>query len=348
MEMSMVRPAYLGIEIGGTKLQLAIGPGDGSISSIERRAIRPEAGAVGILDQIREVFAGLLSRGQARPIAVGIGFGGPVDTDRGLVVKSHQVQGWDGFPLADWARSTLGINRVALQNDADTAGLGEARFGAGRGCSPVFYVTIGSGIGGGLILDGRIYRGSGLGAAEIGHLWVDELGQPAKILESIASGWSLGAAGRAVFEDGMKEGPLESLAGGDRSKVDAKLVALAAEQRDARAITILSTATRALGRSLAHMVTLLAPRRIILGGGVSLLGESLWFGPIRDELERRVFPPYRGTFDVVPALLGEEVVLHGALALARDLLEPAKIRDPTSESFLTPDGQDAQTINRIA
>jgi glucokinase len=316
---AMAGRTFLGIEIGGTKLQLAMGPGDGSIVAIERRAIRPEAGAKGLLDQIAEAHACLLSATGLRPVAVGIGFGGPVDAARGLILRSHQIEGWEGFALADWARQALGIPLVAVQNDADTAGLGEARFGAGRGLSPIFYVTIGSGIGGGLILDGRIYRGSGIGAAEIGHLLVDEPGQPPRTLESIASGWSIGEAGRAVFSDGPDRGPLEAIAGGDRARVDARVVARAAEQGDPRAIGILSDATRSLGRSLAQMATLIAPRRIILGGGVSLLGEALWFRPIREELEARVFPPFRGTFDLVPALLGEEVVLHGALALARDL-----------------------------
>jgi glucokinase len=236
-------------------------------------------------------------------------------------VRSYQVAGWDGFELADWARRTLDIPLVVVQNDADTAALGEARFGAGRGLSPIFYVTVGSGIGGGLILDGRIYRGSGVGASEIGHLWIDDRGSAPRKLELIASGWSIGEAGREVFTDGADQGPLEEVAGGDRGKVDAPAVARAAERGDARAIAILSDATRALGRALAHMATLIAPRRIILGGGVSLLGEALWFGPIREELQARVFPPFRGTFDLVPALLGEEVVLHGALALARDVHE---------------------------
>ncbi len=318
---------FLGIEIGGTKLQLALGPGDGSILALERRVIRPEAGANGLLDQISEAFDCLASGDEPRPAAVGIGFGGPVDADRGVILRSHQVEGWEGFALADWARQALGIPLVAVQNDADTAGLGEARFGAGRGLSPIFYINIGSGIGGGLILDGRIYRGSGLGASEIGHLWIDEPGSVSRTLEDIASGWSIGEAGRLACSDGPDRGLLESIVGGDPAKVDAPAIARAAEGGDPRAIAILSRATRSIGRALAHMATLLAPRRIILGGGVSLLGEALWLGPIREELEARVFPPFRGTFDLVPAVLGEAVVLHGALAVARDLHESRSIAE---------------------
>src|SRR6185312_16208626 len=237
--------------------------------------------------------------------------------ERGVTLRSHQIRGWDNFDLAEWARRTLGIPFVSVQNDADTAGLGEACFGAGVGLSPVVYVTIGSGIGGGLILDGRIYRGSGTGAAEVGHLWIDDEHSAPRRLEDIASGWSIGAAARSLLSPGEEPGPLDEIARGDHSKIDASAVARAAAAGDRRAIAVLSTATRSIGRALAHIVTLLAPRRIILGGGVSLIGEELWFGPIRSTLESRVFPPFRDTYDVVPAQLGEEVVLHGALALAR-------------------------------
>ena len=312
--------SFLGIEIGGTKLQLGLGPGDGRLLAIERRAIRPEAGADGILRQIAEAYESSLAF-DGPPEAVGIGFGGPVDADRGVVLRSHQVHGWDGFELADWARRTLGVDLVAVRNDADTAGLGEARFGAGVGLSPVFYVTIGSGIGGGLILGGRIYRGAGAGAAEIGHVWIDDRELGPRRLEDIASGWSIGSRARALLSDDLQGGPLESIARGDRSKVDTPAVARAAREGDPRAISVLSTATRSIGRALAHVVTLIAPRRIILGGGVSLLGDDLWLEPIRAELDSRAFPPFRGTFDLVPALLGESVVLHGAIALARDLWE---------------------------
>ena len=108
---------------------------------------------------------------------MGVGFGGPVDAARGRTQTSYQVEGWTDFPLADWLSENLGVPAVVVQNDADTAGLAEARFGAGKGCSPLLYLTIGSGIGGALILDGQIYRGGGLGAVEIGHLEVPVLSQ---------------------------------------------------------------------------------------------------------------------------------------------------------------------------
>src|SRR5262245_64372112 len=188
---------YLGIEIGGTKLQLGVGPGDGTLAGLWRGPVDVAAGGEGIRRQITAAVPELLARagvGRAQVRGVGVGFGGPVDDATRTVIKSHQIEGWDNFPLADWLAEVLGWP-VALGNDADVAGLAEALFGAGQGLSPVFYITLGSGIGGALIINGEIYRGCGRGAAEIGHLkltvvYGDAIGQG--ILEKYASGWAIG------------------------------------------------------------------------------------------------------------------------------------------------------------
>lgn len=322
----MTAGLLLGVEIGGTKLQLGLGDPNGHLLALERLTVQPERGAAGIREQIWASVGPLVARECGSPgdiRALGVGFGGPVDAYTGTVVKSHQIDGWDQFPLANWFHQELGIARVAVQNDADTAGLGEARFGAGKGHSPILYVTVGSGIGGGLILDGRIYRGSGHGATEIGHLWVDdERAGCKKLLEHVASGWAIGAAGRELLESvsGRSEAPLlYDLAEGQPTAVTGALVADAAQRGDAGAARILAGARSALAQALGHAVTLLAPRRIILGGGVSTLPHAIWLEPIRALVEERVFGPFRGTYDVVTAALGEEVVIHGALALAADM-----------------------------
>jgi glucokinase len=315
-------PLLLGIEIGGTKLQLGLGLGDGRLLALQRRGVEPRQGGEGVRRQIIEVYE-TLQRSDAvaahGPIAAaGIGFGGPVDRASGRVHGSHHVEGWERFPLADWVQRELGIPRAILRNDSDTAALGEVRFGAGQGISPLLYVNSGSGVGGGLVLDGRIYPGNDLGAIEIGHLVIEE----DRTLESIASGWAIGREGaELVRRSAGRDGPrpiLVSLAGGDPGRVTAQLVAQAALEGDPAASAILDRATRAMGQALAHAVTLLAPRRVVLGGGVSLLPDHLWREPIARVLDQRVFKPFRGTYDVVTARLGEAVVVHGALALARE------------------------------
>lgn len=324
------KPLLLGVEIGGTKLQVGLGHGDGTIKELRRAAIEPVAGAGAIREAIvemadRAVWALGLTREAIA--AVGIGFGGPVDAARGVAMTSHHVDGWDDFPLAEWAAEQYGGAPVAVENDADTAGLAEARYGAGRGVlsAPLLYVTVGSGVGGGLIRDGRIDRGAGRGAAEIGHLWVeppDEQGRGGQTVEQLTSGWSIARHAADALRSG--ERGAETLRGllddGDPAEVTAEVVALAAELGDPACTAILDRATRALAIGLADAVTLLGLRRIVLGGGVSMIGEDRWFAPIRRRLDRLVFPPFRGTFDLKPAALGESVVVAGALAIARDAL----------------------------
>jgi glucokinase len=283
------------------------------------------AGGEGIRRQIvaavPELFAHAgLDRSQLK--AVGIGFGGPVDDATRSVITSHQIEGWDDFPLAAWVEELVGLP-AALGNDADVAGLGEALFGAGQGLSPVFYVTIGSGIGGGLIVDGHIYRGTGKGAAEVGHLRIDGGRDTGVVtLESLASGWSIIAEARrraALPEN--SHSLLWTLAGGDAERITGSVVAEAARAGDLVAAAILHRACSALADALCHVITLVCPRRIVIGGGVSLMGDDVLFEPLRRMVAERVFRPFANCYDIVPAALGEEVVLHGALALARQQVE---------------------------
>lgn len=292
---------YLGIETGGTKIQLGVGRGDGRILAIWRGTVDPAAGGPGILRQIEAAIPALLAQANLSRSdlkAVGFGFGGPTDDATQSVIKSHHIAGWDGFPLGAWLTELTGLP-AAVCNDADVAGLAEARFGAGRGLSPVFYITAGSGIGGGLILDGKIYRGAGKGAAEIGHLRpVYPLGPSPHddILEHFASGWGIGRAGNRTGKE----------------------VADAARHGEPEAVAIFDRAAQALAEGICSVIKLLCPRRVVIGGGVSLVGEELFFAPIRRYVAERGFAAFAGLTEIVPAELGEEVVVHGALALARD------------------------------
>ena len=291
---------YLGIEIGGTKLQLAIGLGDGHLLQLWRGTVDVAAGGDGIRQQILKAVPELIAsanvdRSQLR--AVGIGFGGPTDDTTQTIIKSHQIHGWDGFPLSSWINDSFKLPAV-LGNDADVAGLAEATHGAGEGLSPIFYMTIGSGIGGGLIIDGKIYRGVGRGAAEIGHLQIanPRTGEIAP-LEKLASGWAIGA----------------------RSKrdVSGQMVGELAAKGEVWAVELIDETCDFLAHALCQVIVLLCPKRIVIGGGVSLMGEELLFAPLRRKVNERVFPPFAGLTDIVPASLGEEVVLHGAVVLAR-------------------------------
>ncbi len=317
----------VGIEIGGTKLQLGIGRGRGDLLAMERLRVDPTRHSGGILDQIRNAFPILLEKAhvpRCQIAAIGIGFGGPVDAEQGVIEKSYQVAGWDGFPLGAWVVEHLGVPTVVVQNDADTAGLGEARFGAGIGHSPLLYMTVGSGIGGALILGDRIYRGFGKGAGEIGHLRVIDTARPDGLLqelELVASGWAITKAARdhaSTMQEKGAQWVVLDRAAGDPSRVDTVVVAEAAREGDPRSASILARAHAAIAFAITQAIALIAPRRIVIGGGVALIGQEWWFDPIRRLVQRDVFPPFRDGFEIVPAALGEDVVVHGALALARD------------------------------
>lgn len=338
---------YLGIEIGGTKLQLGVGSGDGPpLVALEQRKVEPHLGAEGIRAQIESIARPLLQKHAVQ--AIGIGFGGPVDPARGRTVKSHQIAGWDDFPLVAWCEELLD-RPVAVGNDADVAGLAEAHYGAGRGEPIVFYITVGSGIGGAQIHHGRLYTGGHGIASEIGHLRPGLLSdRPDQTLESLASGWGITSAAQArlsgevahAIRRGGERGLPDDAGSMRRRLVEldendqrdrADLLARCGDQIDALTTVMLAEAARAgnllardvfarsyqaLGWAIGQVITLIAPTVVVIGGGVSLMGEEQFFAPLREEVDRYVFPPLRRQFRIVPAALGEQVVVHGAIALA--------------------------------
>jgi len=340
---------YLGIEIGGTKLQLGIGKGDGSaIVAPVRRAIDIKRGAAGILAQIEVAVDMLLQQHQIKHI--GFGFGGPVDGELGLVIKSHQVAGWDGIALVDWCRQRWGIP-ATLANDCDAAALAEARFGAGRGAQTVFYVTVGTGIGGGLVIGGKLHGGGRPAVAEIGHLRPGlQADRPDDNVEAMASGPGIAAAAQARLtgqvsrqiskirrdlgaadRTNMKQrlqnaeqvdaeftADLLARCNQDLEQLNARLLAQAAAEGNEVAREVIDHACQVLGWAVAQMITLVAPEVVVVGGGVSLMGDPLFFTPLRRYVDRYVFPPLAQSYQVVPAELGEAVVVHGALAIAAD------------------------------
>src|SRR5438876_6308085 len=267
---------FVGIETGGTKVQVGVGPGDGTITQLWRGRVDVAAGAEGILRQVADAIPPVLSQAgleRRQILGVGLGFGGPIDDATRGVLKSHQVGGWDGFPLADWAEKELGWP-CAIGNDADVAGLGEALFGAGKGLSPIFYMTIGSGIGGGLIIDQKIYRGAGKGAAEVGHLRMPQRDGSIK-LEALCSGWGIESTAKSVLG----------------SQVTCAQLAERARTGDDEVRRFLDSRWSILADAICHVIALVCPRRVIIGGGVSMMADSL-FTPLRQRVAERVFAPF--------------------------------------------------------
>ncbi len=300
----------LAIEIGGTKLQAALGSADGRITQLRRCPVPAGSAARDILGLVATLGAKVV--GGERIDRVGIGFGGPVDVAGGRVVRSFHVTGWDGLPLRDWAVDAFGAECV-IENDTNCGALAEATLGAGAGAAVVFYTNIGSGIGGGLVIDGKLYSRP-IGCCEIGHtkLWDAEAGDYC-IVEHLCSGWAVNRMARVLAGEGRLPRAV-ALAGGDAGAVTAEHVGLAAAEGEADAVDLIDGTADNFAVALCNVISLLNPDRIVVGGGVSLMGET-FLAPLRRSVARRVFQPYAGRCEIVPAALGENVVLTGALLM---------------------------------
>ncbi len=304
------------LEIGGTKLQAALGKADGSLLEKRRGTVDRRAGAAGILEWTMDNAAALIAATSGTVRAIGIGFGGPVESHTGRVLVSHQIEGWEGVPIRQRFVERFGVP-VVVANDANAAGWAEYCLGAGKGSRQFCYMNIGSGIGGALVIDGRLYDGQGRGAAEIGHTWVpdwtSDVSGAVDKLENLCSGWSIER--RLQRLEALAPGtPLHDLCAGDPTQLRCPLLAEAARRGDALARAELAAVANAVGVALGNVVTLFHPECIALGGGVALMGDVL-FAPLREALAKYVFAPYRDTVRLVPCALEEDVVIAGALLL---------------------------------
>lgn len=298
----------IGIEIGGTKLQVVLGDG---VSGIQRRVrldVQPGKGAEEIQCQIESVLDQLVPEGSAR--AIGVGFGGPVDRITGRVHTSHQVSGWSGFGLVEWLEKRYGIP-VALENDANVAALAEALFGVGKDKEIVFYITLGSGVGGGLVMHKKLYHGAVPGEVEVGHLRLDRNGTS---LESCCSGWAVDKRIRDAIQQ-ERSGVLFDLAHGALSG-EARYLAPALALGDDTAKRILHDIADTLAFGLSHVVHLFHPDIVVIGGGLSLIGAPLAVATAA-ELPKHLMQAFVPGPTVALAQCGEDVVPLGALALAR-------------------------------
>lgn len=326
--------SILAIEIGGTKLQLAVGqPNDAQLAVCERYEVVRESGASGILAQIESALPRF--KNAHRPSRVAIGFGGPVDAARGIVRTSHQIAGWDDFPIVQWCESLVDCP-VLVENDCNVAALAEATLGAGRGLSRVFYVTVGTGIGGGFILDGKIDGQGREAIAEIGHLRPGTTARSStQTVESIASGlglerlaqsWLHSVASTPNHSDASDRDDLLQRCGGNAAQLSAQLLAEAARSGNRTASNWIDRATETLGWAIAQTITLLAPECVVVGGGVTKSSDS-FLDRVREHVRQYVFPPLAESYRLVPAELGENVVLHGAIQLAASPDETRRRQD---------------------
>jgi glucokinase len=307
-----------GIDIGGTKIALALGTRDGEIISRRRLPTRALIGPTQILEHVFHEIESMLRETRGELAGAGIGCAGPLDLKRGLVMSPPNLPGWDRFPLAELVRERLRVP-VVMDNDANAAALGEHQSGAGRGLSDMVYMTISTGIGGGIIVGGKLVHGTGGGAGEVGHLTVLPDGPQCGCgsrgcLEMFCSGTAIARRARERLTQDGANSLLTSMVT-DPSELTAETVARAAQRGDKLAREIWDETIYYLSIGIANIISVLAPEAIILGGGVSSSGEQL-LGPLRPLVRERVRMLPVEKIQILRAALGEESGLHGALALA--------------------------------
>ncbi len=317
----MSEKLIIGIDLGGTKISTALADSAGNITAHDYQETHAAEGMESVMGRVLDAARRVMAQagvGTAEVAAVGLGAPGPVNVEAGILVNPPNWPGWDRVPLKRLIETELGITTF-MDNDANAAALGEHRFGAGRGTRHLIYVTVSTGIGGGVIINGKLYYGACGMAGEIGHITIVPNGPLCSCgnrgcLETLSSGTSIAREARARVARGVPT-LVADLADGDPKRITAKLVAEAANHGDAEAKHILSEAMNYLGIGMATLVNLFNPQLIVIGGGVTNIGEML-FGPVRRAIDHRTFPTSAQAVRVVRAELGDNAGVLGAVAVA--------------------------------
>jgi glucokinase len=342
----------LGLDFGGTKLAAGLVDPAGTVLASTRRPTPASGGSTASIAAMLDLARALLSEKGSRiengePVdanqvhppssilhppssilhppsshphilhphltGVGVSFGGPVEADGRTVRLSMHVPGWEGLPLADLLERELGAP-AAVANDGDAAALAEYRFGAGRGVRHMIYLTVSTGIGGGVIVDGRLHRGERAWAGEVGHMVLKPDGPPCPCgrngcLESLASGLSVAREARARLA--LQAPGTSALQALSLDQLTARDVVEAAARGDGLARAVWEEAMEWLGIGVASAANLLNPGRVVLGGGLTRAG-ALLFDPVRRVAAYRALD---SALEIVPAALGDDVGVLGGAAL---------------------------------
>lgn len=316
----MSEQCLAGIDIGGTKIALALAEPGGAVIDKMRFPTRVADGPRAILGRVFEEIERMLEGCGSRLGAVGVGCGGPLDRHRGLILSPPNLPGWDEFPIVSLFEERFGVP-VRLDNDANAAALGEHRHGAGRGLKHLVYITISTGIGGGVIVSNRLVHGVYDGAGEVGHMTVLPDGPPCGCggrgcLEALCSGPSIARRARERLAAG-EESYLSSL---EQGELTAQAVASASRAGDTMASKVWYDTIRYLSIGVGNIFHALAPEAVIIGGGVATAGEQL-FEPLREQVRARVLMLPPDKINILQAELGGDSGTHGAVILAQAALE---------------------------
>lgn len=317
----------LGFDIGGTKCAAVLGqirPGTakpGTVEILERISFATPRAPGETLERLLAQGAELVDSWKPASLeAVGISCGGPLDSQRGLILSPPNLPNWDEVDVLTPVRQRWGVP-AALENDANACALAEWRWGAGQGCRNMVFLTFGTGMGAGLILDGQLYRGANDMAGEVGHIRLAPDGPmgygKAGSFEGFCSGGGIAAAAQSLAEEWLAAGRTSLLAASRDGirRITAKTVAEAAQAGDALAREVLADTAAYLGRGLAILIDILNPERIVLGS-IYVRQQGLLQPLMREAMAKEALALSRSVCDIVPAGLGEAVGDYASLSVA--------------------------------
>jgi glucokinase len=306
----------LAIDLGGTKITAAI-VNEGKIIAKEHQYTKAQEGPEPVINEIFSITDHLLEImlvHSSEIKEIGIAAAGAIDVSKGIVTVSPNLFGWHNIPLRDIVEKKYGLVTYVL-NDANAAALGEHRFGAGRGVDNLIMLTLGTGIGGGIIINGELYMGPSGTAGEIGHMSIDAKGAEdtcgnAGCLELMASGSTIAKEAIACISRGEKSS-MTNIVGDNLGNITAEMVGVAAGNGDRLAITIISKMINYLGTGLVNLVNIFNPELIVIGGGMSNMGVIL-FESLRQIVREKAFRLASDRVRIVPAELGNDAGVIGA------------------------------------
>jgi glucokinase len=319
----------IGVDIGGTNIVVGAVPFEGGEALVVRSLpTEPERGAEAVVARVADMVETAVTEleretgdGRDRIVGVGIGSPGPLDRETGVVINTPNL-GWRDFPLRDLLSERVGFT-ATLDNDANCATFGEWWLGAGRPYHSLVGITLGTGIGGGLIIGGQLIHGASDAAGEIGHMTIDFTGRKCKCgnygcLEAYCSGPNIAARAREGIEAGF-ESRISDLTGGQLDRITAATVYEAAVLNDPFANEVVAETARILGAGIANLINILNPQAVVITGGVTRAGEHL-FGPLRSEVRRRAFRTAADACAILPAALPETAGVVGAAGVFKKTL----------------------------
>ncbi|MGA7678066.1 MAG: ROK family protein [Dehalococcoidia bacterium] len=317
------RRSVLAVDLGGTKIITAVILSTGEIICRKYSLTLADEGPRPVIDRLSSAVAETMAQAKLKTsdiAGIGIAAAGIIDVNEGVVTTSPNLPGWRNVSLRDIIAERLGLTTYLI-NDANAAALGEHCFGAGIGFDNIIYLTVSTGIGGGIIIDGELYSGADGCAGELGHMTIEANGPQCHCgnfgcLEAMASGWAVAKEAVMRINRGERSSIIE-LVDGRLERVTAETVAMAARRGDQLACDIVAKAANYLGIGLANLVNIFNPELIIIGGGLSKMGDML-LKPARKVLKERAFRLPARTVHIVRARLGSNAGIVGAAAYVFD------------------------------